>query len=50
MLPITDQMAGPIGLKFIVDTHGGPESVIGYTKFKKNFKFFLHFFQLVLYI
>ena len=51
MLPITDQMAGPIGLKFIVDTHGWPESVIGYTKFEKNFKFFLHFFSVsIIYI
>ena len=29
MLPIAGQTAGPIGLKFFVDTHGWPGGVIG---------------------
>ena len=29
MLPIAGQTAGPIGLKFFVDTQGWPEDVIG---------------------
>jgi len=29
MLPIASQTAGPIGLKFFVDTHGWPGVVIG---------------------
>ena len=30
MLPIVGQTAGPIGLKFFVDTHGWPMDVKGY--------------------
>ena len=40
MLPIAGKSAGPIGLKFFVDTHGWPHGVIGK---KSNFfqtKFF----------
>ncbi len=37
MLPIASQMAGPIGLKFFVDTHGRPWGVID----KENLKLFL---------
>ena len=33
--------AGPIGLKFFVDTHGWPKGVIGY----KTFDFFHSLFQ-----
>ena len=29
MLPIAGKSAGPIGLKFFVDTHGWPHGVIG---------------------
>jgi len=29
MLPIASQTAGPIGLKFVVDTHGWVGDVIG---------------------
>ena len=36
MLPIAGKSAGPIGLKFFVDTHGWPHGVIG----KKNLIFF----------
>ena len=42
MFPIAGQTAGPIGLKFFVDTHEWPGGDIG---FKKNPKFFfLKFF------
>ena len=39
MLRIADQKAGLIGLKFFVDTHGGPEGAIG-----ENSKFFFNIF------
>ena len=39
MLPIAGQTAGPIGLKFIVDTRGWPG-----LKSKINSKFLLTFF------
>ena len=46
MLPIADQTAGPIGLKFFVDTQGWPGGVIvknrNYFFFKLFFKFFFH--------
>ena len=40
MLPIAGQTAGPIGLKFVVVTHGWPGSVISPKKFifKKKFQ------------
>ena len=41
MLPIAGQTAGPIGLKFFVDTQGWPGSVIGYKKIEI---FFFTFF------
>ena len=44
MLPIAGQTAGPIGLKFFVDTQGWPGGVIvknrNYFFFKLFFKFF----------
>ena len=40
MLRIAGQTAGPIGLKFFVDTHGWPWGVIGY---KNRFIFFQFF-------
>ena len=42
MFPIAGQTAGPIGLKFFVDTQGWPGGDIGYKKFQKVFfqKFF----------
>ena len=42
MLPIADQTAGPIGLKFFVDTQGWPGGVIGK---KSKLLFFQTFFQ-----
>ena len=42
MFPIAGHTAGPIGLKFVVDTHGWPRGVI---KAKKNRIFFPIFFQ-----
>ena len=46
MLPIADQTAGPIGLKFFVDTQGWPGGVIVKNRnyFFKNFfsSFFFH--------
>ena len=46
MFPIAGQMAGPIGLKFFVDTQGWPGSDIGYKNAKKKFEiFFLSFFS-----
>ena len=35
MFPIAGQTAGPIGLKFFVDTPGWPGGDIGYKKNKK---------------
>jgi len=44
MLPIAGQMAGPIGLKFFVDTPGWPGGVIGHKiEFLKKY-FFSNFF------
>ena len=40
MLYIADQTAGPIGLKFFVDTHGLPGGVIGIKSIFSNFIFF----------
>ena len=37
MLLIAGQTAGPIGLKFFVNTHGRPKSVIGWNFFFSNF-------------
>ena len=34
MFPIAGQTAGPIGLKFFVDTHGWPGGVSGRQKFE----------------
>ena len=48
MLRIAGQTAGLIGLKFFVDTHGGPEGVIGLenSTFKEKFlAFFSNFFN-----
>ena len=42
MFPIAGHTAGPIGLKFVVDTHGWPRGVI---KAKKNRIFFPIFFS-----
>ena len=47
MFPIAGQTAGPIGLKFFVDTPGWPGGDIGLKKSKKNvskFFFFRNFF------
>ena len=40
MFPIAGQTAGPIGLKFFVDTHGWPEGDIGLKNPKKTFQKF----------
>ena len=49
MLPMADQTAGPIGLKFFVDTHGWPGSFTGQKKliFSPNtfYYFFSNFFS-----
>ena len=37
MLPIAGQTAGPIGLKFFVDTHGWPGGDIGKKKIENFF-------------
>jgi len=34
MLPLAGQTAGPIGLKFFVDTHGAPPPMSVYKKLK----------------
>ena len=39
MFPIAGQTAGPIGLKFFVDTHGWPGSDIGLKKKSPNICF-----------
>ena len=44
MFPIASQTAGPIGLKFIVDTQGWPEGDIGKKK-SKIFFFKIFFFH-----
>ena len=46
MLPIPGQTAGPIGLKFFLDTQGWPGSVKGYkkTNFFENIFFSIFFF------
>ena len=44
MLRIADQKAGPIGLKFFVDTHGKPEGALGQNS-KFFFKIFFQFFS-----
>ena len=46
MFPIAGQTAGPIGLKFFVDTPGWPGGDIGLKKSKKMFQniFFSKFF------
>ena len=49
MIPIAGQTAGPIGLKFFVDTQGWPGGDIGFKKsnifFSKIFFFKIFFFK-----
>jgi len=53
MLHIAGQMAGLIGLKFVVDTQGWPGGVIGFKKIKICKEHFFHgqcrALQLVIY-
>ena len=45
MFPIAGQTAGPIGLKFCVNTQGWPGGDIGYKKIPKSFFFWKFFFK-----